>query len=223
MPGHGKTSDPEALVLAPGYVYTTDEPEIVACKSGLHGSRSALDALNHATGSIICRTRHWGDVDEKTNKLASRHREVLWMADAERELRLFACWPARQVWHLLTDERMRRVVDVAERFARGEASADELAAARAAARAAKYAAAHDAANAAWTTAYAARAAAYDAAYDTAYDAANAARAAAYAARAAASAAAYDTEYAEYAAAYDAARDAQRIEFERRMLALGPQK
>ncbi len=84
---------------------------------------------------------------------------LIWVATREgvlddRTLRKFACWSVRQIWHLLTDERSRHAVEVAERFADGLASAEELAAARAAAwdaaRAAAWAAAWDAArDAAW--------------------------------------------------------------------------
>src|SRR5688572_18687936 len=57
-------------------------------------------------------------------------------------LRRFACWcvrntplaDGRKVWDLLTDERSRRAVEVAESFAGGQATAEELAAARDAAR-----------------------------------------------------------------------------------------
>ena len=65
-----------------------------------------------------------------------------------RELRLFACWcvretplkDGRKVWDLLTDERSRNAVVVAERFARGEATDEERSRAAAAAADAAYAA-----------------------------------------------------------------------------------
>ena len=54
-----------------------------------------------------------------------------------KDLRLFACWCVRQVWHLLQDDRSRHAVEVAERYAHGEATSDELATARVAAVAAE--------------------------------------------------------------------------------------
>jgi hypothetical protein len=109
---------------------------------------------------------------------------LIWVATREgvltdKELRLFAVFCVRQVEHLLADQRSRDVILVAERFANGEATTAELAAARAAAwaaadaaRAASQAAAN-AAVAAWDAAVAARDAAV-AAWDAAW-AANAVR------------------------------------------------
>jgi hypothetical protein len=97
--------------------------------------------------------------------------------DIEKEARLYAVWCARQVQHLLTDPRSLTVLDVAERYAEGEATDKELIAAWAAA----WSAAVDAAKAAaWAAAWAAaedaaRAAAWAAAGAAAGDAAWAAQ------------------------------------------------
>jgi hypothetical protein len=104
----------------------------------------------------------------------------LWIATRpglldDRTLRLFACWSVRQVWHLLTDKRSRNAVEIAERYANGKATAEELEAARAAAWAAAWAAAGEAAGeAAWAAGAAARAAAREAAGKAAWAAARAA-------------------------------------------------
>ena len=120
--------------------------------------------------------------------------KALWCCRAEPQhanlWRRYAVWCARQVQHLMTDERSIAALDVAERHANGEATDQELAAARDAARAAAWAAARDAARAA------AWAAAWDSAGDAAWDAAraaawDAARAAAWAAGDAAWDAAWD--------------------------------
>jgi hypothetical protein len=55
-----------------------------------------------------------------------------------RKLRLAACAGARRVWHHLRDARSRRAVVVVERFADGEATAEELDAARHGAGIAEY-------------------------------------------------------------------------------------
>jgi len=109
----------------------------------------------------------------------------------DKEIRIFAVWCARQVQHLMKDKRSIAALDIAELFANGEATADELgaaydaayAAARAAYKASRpdfagaYASAHDAAYAAYAAAHSSSYAAYDAAYAAARDAYNAARAA----------------------------------------------
>jgi len=123
-----------------------------------------------------------------------------------KEIRLFAVWCARQVQHLMTEPRSIAALDIAERFANGDATKEEL---YAAIDSAWYAAltANDAASAA------ARAAARAEAWGAAWDAARAAAsdAARAAARAAASAAAWTAMDAAWTA-MDAARAAQETKF-----------
>ena len=139
--------------------------------------------------------------------------DALWclraVYDHDKEIRLFAVWCARQVQHLMTDQRSVAALDVAERFANGDATKEELDAARAEAWAAAWAAAG---AAAWA---AARAAAWAAARAAAGAAARAAaRAAAWAAaRAASGSAAWDAAGdAAWDAAWSAALDAQEAKF-----------
>nr|MDD5037169.1 hypothetical protein [Methylococcaceae bacterium] len=66
-------------------------------------------------------------------------------SERDKDIRLFGVWCARQVEHLMIDPRSVNALDVAERHAHGNATYNELAAARAAAgdaaRAAAWAAA----------------------------------------------------------------------------------
>ncbi len=122
--------------------------------------------------------------------------DALWCCCAEpqyaKEWRLLAVKYARRVEHLNTDPAVKNAIDVAERYANGEATSKELALARAAA---------------WTVESVAWVAAEAAAWDAAWAAAEAAAWAA-AARVAARAAA--ARVAARAAAWDAAaRDAAR--------------
>lgn len=132
------------------------------------------DSVKWALGNCKSMQEAWDTI---------RAEDVVWIATrrgvlTDKELRLFACWCVRQVWHLLEDPRSRRAVEVAERYANGEATEEELVAARYAARyadrAAAWAAAWDSAcDAAWA---AARATAWDEAVDEAWDEASAAQA-----------------------------------------------
>jgi hypothetical protein len=103
--------------------------------------------------------------------------DALWclktVVGRDKELRLYAVECARSIQYLMTDARSIDAVNVAERFANGQATEGELSAARNAA----WAAAWDAAwAAAWATSLyspgaAARNAAWAAAWDAARDAA----------------------------------------------------
>jgi len=66
---------------------------------------------------------------------------LLWIASrqgvlTDKELRMFVVFCARQVQHLMEDQRSIKAIDVAERYANGFATNEELTAARAAARSA---------------------------------------------------------------------------------------
>jgi hypothetical protein len=146
--------------------------------------------------------------------------DALWCLRAvdgfDKEKRLMAVAFAREVQHLTTDPRSIAALDVAEKFARGEATVDELCAARAA-----YGAygAYGASYAAWAAAYAATNAAY-AATNAAYAATNAAYAATDAAADAAYAAAYAAAYDDAAyAARDAAMRQKQIEIFKKFYAV----
>ena len=106
--------------------------------------------------------------------------DALWCLRAvkghDKEIRLFAVWCARQVQHLLKDQRSLDALNVAERYANGRATDDELTASR---------------NAAWAAAW---------------DVARSARIAALAAHAAWAAASNAAMDAARAAAWSAARD-----------------
>ena len=126
--------------------------------------------------------------------------DALWclraVENSDRCIRLLAVEYARSVEYLMTDQRSRDALDVAERHAYGLTTDVELIAAWDAARDAAWAAAGDAAKA---VAWAAWAAAGDAAKAVAWAARDAARAAAGdAARDAARAAAGDAARAEHA-------------------------
>ena len=162
----------------------THNGPVKLCESDYHASATELDALQYAPRSdapMLCEVEvepvERDDESSPGQKMVSATRTLLSARNVERELRLFACDCAeralrreREAGHE-PDPRSWNAITVARRFAAGEATAEELAAADAAARA-------DAAAwaAAWAAA-AARAAADAAAWAAAWAAADAAAAA----------------------------------------------
>ena len=193
-----------------GQTLKRDPSKLSMCHYGLHASVRPLDAIRYAPGSIVCRVQLGGTIIEDDDKCVASRRTVLWMADASRELRLFACWCVRNtpvadgrvVWDLLTNERSRAAIEVAERYADGLATNEELGVARNVAGASAW----DAWNAARAAACSARGAAWAATRAAACAAASAARAAACSAR---------------GAALDAAGVAQNAQLEKMLLELEP--
>ncbi len=181
-----------------------------ACVNGYNKVVSALKGIEYdCDKETYIRFKHDEPISLISILETNGFNDALWCLRCNREWdrdsRLFAVWCARQVQHLMIDERSINALDVAERFANGNATQEELAAARDAAWAAARAAA-------WA---AARHAAWDAARDAAWVAArDAARDAAWvAARDAARDAAWDAAWhAAWHAAWDAAWDAQKEMF-----------
>jgi len=176
--------------------------DLVPCKNGLHlcNDQTLIDWL----GPVIWRPEYDGERLDTDNKIVVRRARLLFRVEAwnARTARLFACDCADQALAVLGADRVDQysveAIRVARLFAVGQATREELAAARDAARAAARdaarASARDAArDAAWAAAWAAaRAAAWDAAWA--------------AARAAAGDATWD---AARDAAWDTAGDAAR--------------
>ena len=91
--------------------------------------------------------------------------DALWCLRAvdgyDKEMRLYAVWCARQVQHLMADQKSIEAINIAERYAHGQATDAELTEAWASAW-----------NAAWAASTAARASAWDAAWSAARAAAS---------------------------------------------------
>ena len=142
--------------------------------------------------------------------------DALWCLRAvsgrDREIRHYAVWCARQVEHLMTDQRSKNALNVSERFADGLATQEELNAARDAAGEAAWEATREELDAALSAPWgAARGAAWEAAQSAALSAPwGAARRAAWDAAwvAALSAAQSAAQSAALRAAWDAAWKAQ---------------
>jgi hypothetical protein len=69
----------------------------------------------------------WVACDDPKAMLAFLH---TWSQASKQNLRLFSCAACRRVWPLLTDERARRAIEVAERYADGAATDEEREAAQ---------------------------------------------------------------------------------------------
>lgn len=163
--------------------------ELVPCENGYHVCQE--NDLAEWLGPVVCEAEVGGQVLRADGKTVARTARIVKVLDTwnKRTARLFACDCAEHVLPVFEsqrpdDDRPRTAIEVARLFARGEATADELAAAgdaaadaagaaawaaAAAAWAAAWAA-WDAARAAWATADAARAAAGDAAWNAAWNA-----------------------------------------------------
>ena len=170
------------------------EDELETCKIGYHACKpdQLLEWCNAKLYEVEYKDEPVEDSEDSDKVNGNQIRFVKQIKTwNEKSARLFAVWCAREALKLIDEPDPRSVdaCDVAERYANGKATDDELSAARAAAMYAAW-------GVAWAAARdAARYVAWDAAYSAALDAAR------YVAWAAAGDAAWD-------AAYSAALDAQ---------------
>lgn len=106
--------------------------KIVLCERGYHWARSWYDALHYAPGPVACIVEVDKSNCDDSGKGVSSRRKLVQAVIVERELRLFAADCAERGLKAtkVTDERSWNAIAVARRFANGEATADELAAAR---------------------------------------------------------------------------------------------
>jgi hypothetical protein len=92
--GHGDTRVPKDGEVLRHFGW------IELCESGLHASRSPLDALRWAPGPMICRVECGGETLHGRDKLVCAERTILWRADATDVLQRFARLCALDVSHL---------------------------------------------------------------------------------------------------------------------------
>ena len=182
----------------PGTWMPAIQGELIPCRRGYHLCRP--EHLSQWLGPAIYEAEADGEVQEKPDKVVARQARLLRRVETwnSRTQRLFAADCAEHVLHLWearypSDMRPRHTIAVARRYARGEATVDEL---HAAADDAFYAATYASTYAA-TKADDAFYAAADASFYAAADASNAADASFYATAAASNAA--DAADAAYAA------------------------
>jgi len=132
--------------------------EPILCKQGYHASQRIIDALNYATGPIVCRVECGGIIVHGADKLVATERTVIAMDDISTLLFEFACDVAskalrdrRREGHKI-DPRSYAAIRARRKWLKGEINDDELSAAWLAAKsAAKSAAeaAESAVEAAW--------------------------------------------------------------------------
>ncbi len=125
--------------------------QLVPCENGLHLCRE--QDLVGWLGPAIYEAEYEGEMVEHEDKVVVRKARLLRRLDAwnERTARLFACDCAERMLSIYErdypgDQRPRQAVEVARRYANGQATQDELAAARVAAGAAAW-------DAAWAAAW----------------------------------------------------------------------
>ena len=112
--------------------------KIVICEHGYHSSPSPFDGLVFAPGPILCLVEISEPVASQHDKHVSKSRKLIKAIDVSQQLREFACDVAEEALNRevqagrTVDERSRAAIEVARRYARKQATPEELDAASAA-------------------------------------------------------------------------------------------
>lgn len=128
--GNGKWSLPQNG--EPGEWMPPIEGELMPCENGYHLCREK--DLVCWIGPTIYAAEYRGERKDNDDKIVVREARLLFRYDTwnERAAQLFACDCAERVVHLCSDdERPRQAIEVARRFANGDATEEELATVRA--------------------------------------------------------------------------------------------
>ncbi len=123
------------IPAAPGETERWNGP-LVLCRSGLHASKRALNALELAPCGRTTQVRLvtlGGQVLHDDDKSVASERTIIASADCTRTLYEYALWCAESVRHLMTDARSANALDVRRRWLDGQATDGEMIAAQSAA------------------------------------------------------------------------------------------
>ena len=149
--GHGTWHLPESD--RPGDWMPIIEGELIPCKNGYHLCRE--QDLVHWLGEAIFEVEYRGEQVDSGDKIVVREARLLRRCENwnERTARLFACDCAEHVLHIFEQQypghnQPRHAIETSRKYAGGNATKAELAAAGAAARTAAGAGPRDAAGAA---------------------------------------------------------------------------
>jgi len=147
LPNDGRLRFPPHEKVEVGVTLKIDGSPIL-CERGFHASIRAIDALNYAPGTRVCRVRLGGEIIHGDDKLVATERTVLWMADATNTLHECACLFAEEALRVakVDDPRCHAAIDAKRKWLRGEIDDDAMSAAEAAARLAAESAATSAAR-----------------------------------------------------------------------------
>ena len=99
---------------------------IVPCERGYHLCRRG-DLVNWL-GPVIYEAEYRGEMVEADDKIVVSEARLIRRLDTwnERTARLFACDCAERVVHLNDDPRVQACIDIARRYANGQATLNEL-------------------------------------------------------------------------------------------------